>query len=91
MAFTCPRCGRTSQHPEDQRQGYCGACRDWTGTPAGLTPEGVASWRETQLAVLARRAVVQSPGVIVASPQDAPEAWEPDFDSAQWFSGDPEW
>jgi hypothetical protein len=32
-AFTCPRCGRTSYHPEDARQGYCGACHDWTGTP----------------------------------------------------------
>lgn len=31
MAYTCPRCGRTSRHPEDARQGYCGACRDWTG------------------------------------------------------------
>jgi hypothetical protein len=30
VAFTCPRCGRTSHHPEDERQGYCGACHDWT-------------------------------------------------------------
>jgi len=34
MAFTCPRCGRTSHHPDDEREGYCGACHDWTGTPA---------------------------------------------------------
>lgn len=33
-AFTCPRCGRTSWHPEDKRQGYCGACHDFTG-PGG--------------------------------------------------------
>jgi len=32
--FTCPRCGRTSYHPEDIREGYCGACRDWTGRAA---------------------------------------------------------
>jgi hypothetical protein len=31
MAFTCPRCGRTSHHPEDEREGYCGACHHWTG------------------------------------------------------------
>lgn len=31
MPFTCPRCSRTSQHPQDARQGYCAACRDWTG------------------------------------------------------------
>lgn len=29
MPFTCPRCGRTSPHPEDARQGYCGACHDF--------------------------------------------------------------
>lgn len=31
--FTCPRCGLTSYHPKDAEQGYCGACRDWTGRP----------------------------------------------------------
>jgi hypothetical protein len=29
MAFTCPRCGRTSDHPTDEAEGYCGACNDW--------------------------------------------------------------
>ena len=29
--FTCPTCGRTSAHPEDLAEGYCGACHDWTG------------------------------------------------------------
>jgi hypothetical protein len=28
--FTCPRCGRTSHHPKDAEEGYCGACHDWT-------------------------------------------------------------
>jgi ribosomal protein L37E len=31
--FTCPRCGRTSYHPRDRAEGYCGACHDWTGEP----------------------------------------------------------
>jgi hypothetical protein len=31
--FTCPRCGRSSSHPMDLVEGYCGACHDWTGTP----------------------------------------------------------
>lgn len=31
--FTCPRCLRTSYHPEDRREGYCGACHDFTGIP----------------------------------------------------------
>ena len=25
-SITCPKCGRTSYHPEDVRQRYCGAC-----------------------------------------------------------------
>lgn len=29
-SFTCPRCGRTSYHPDDIAEGYCGACHDWT-------------------------------------------------------------
>jgi hypothetical protein len=31
--FTCPRCGRSSSHPQDLREGYCGACHDWTAPP----------------------------------------------------------
>ena len=31
-SFTCPLCGRTSQHPQDVSQGYCGNCHNWTGT-----------------------------------------------------------
>ena len=30
LGFTCPRCQRTSHHPQDIAQGYCGACPDWT-------------------------------------------------------------
>jgi hypothetical protein len=33
VAFTCPECGRTSQSPDDARQGYCGACHGFTGVP----------------------------------------------------------
>ena len=33
-SVTCPRCHRTSYHPKDIEQGYCGACHDWTSTPA---------------------------------------------------------
>lgn len=32
-SITCPRCGRTSRHPDDVREGYCGACHDWTSEP----------------------------------------------------------
>jgi len=29
-SITCPNCGRTSWNPNDVREGYCGACHDWT-------------------------------------------------------------
>jgi len=31
--FVCPRCAATSAWPDDEREGYCGACHDWTGEP----------------------------------------------------------
>ncbi len=33
-SITCPVCGRTSHHPTDVAEGYCGACHDWTSPPA---------------------------------------------------------
>lgn len=29
-SITCPQCGRTSYHPMDIKEGYCGACHDYT-------------------------------------------------------------
>jgi hypothetical protein len=29
-SITCPSCGRTSHHPKDIEEGYCGFCHDWT-------------------------------------------------------------
>jgi len=31
MPFTCPECGRTSHHPEDERNSYCGNCHKFIG------------------------------------------------------------
>lgn len=28
--FSCPRCGAISHHATDIKEGYCGACHDWT-------------------------------------------------------------
>lgn len=28
-SFTCPRCRRTSWHPDDVANGYCGACHEF--------------------------------------------------------------
>jgi ribosomal protein L37E len=36
--ITCPRCGRTSHHPDDVREGYCAACHDWTSPPPEQVP-----------------------------------------------------
>jgi hypothetical protein len=35
-SITCPCCGKTSYHPNDIEQGYCGFCHWWTSDPAGL-------------------------------------------------------
>lgn len=36
ITFTCTRCHRTSANPNDVREGYCGACHDWTGYAIGF-------------------------------------------------------
>lgn len=35
MSFLCPRCGRTSYHPDDEKHGYCGGCHDYTALKTG--------------------------------------------------------
>ena len=40
MPFTCPRCGQASHSPQDARQGYCGACHDWTAAVLAREPAG---------------------------------------------------
>lgn len=37
--ITCPRCEAVSANPNDIREGYCGRCHDWTGTPAAVDDE----------------------------------------------------
>ena len=32
-SITCPKCGRTSHHPRDVEEGYCGACHEFTSQP----------------------------------------------------------
>lgn len=32
-SITCPVCRRTSHNPNDVREGYCGACHDFTSPP----------------------------------------------------------
>lgn len=32
-SITCPRCGTTSPHPVDVREGYCSTCRAFTSPP----------------------------------------------------------
>lgn len=43
MAFTCPKCGMTSHHPEDERHGYCGNCHDFTAPTPGNLPNAGAT------------------------------------------------
>lgn len=63
-SITCPRCGRTSHNPNDVREGYCGACHDWTGaikTMAGAGFRGMYYDRDGNEISLARWAWLQRP------------------------------
>jgi hypothetical protein len=50
MAFTCPRCGRTSHHPEDEEFGYCGSCHEFTQPPPRSHPVAFRVWVNDRLA-----------------------------------------
>ncbi len=39
-SITCPKCGRTSYHPQDIKAQYCGYCHDWTSTPPPIAMDG---------------------------------------------------
>jgi hypothetical protein len=39
------RCRRTSVHPKDVTEGYCGACHDWTGPRFAVIAEVVGRRR----------------------------------------------
>jgi hypothetical protein len=43
-SFECPRCGAISCHPDDVREGYCGACHAWTGDGFGDAAEFAAAY-----------------------------------------------
>lgn len=48
-SLTCPRCYRTSHHPEDVAYGYCGHCHDYTGPGLGaLAANDAAQLRATE-------------------------------------------
>jgi hypothetical protein len=57
MAFTCPKCHKTSHHPDDERHGYCANCHDFTASPVGSLPnagsthifvDGIVAMRDHQ-------------------------------------------
>jgi hypothetical protein len=39
-SITCPRCGLTSWHSVDVREGFCGNCHGWTSRPDLDDPKG---------------------------------------------------
>jgi hypothetical protein len=47
-SFTCPRCGRTSYHPMDVANRYCGACHvfhpESPNRPESSVPISCAEW-----------------------------------------------
>ena len=45
--FTCPICGRTSYHPTDVKEGYCGACTRGRASPSPAVPRPPSVQRAT--------------------------------------------
>lgn len=44
-SITCPQCKRTSYHPEDIRQRYCGACHAFHDELPPMAPNrGIAAY-----------------------------------------------
>lgn len=49
-SITCPECLRTSYHPKDIDEGYCGFCHAWTSDPAGIVMQLLLDEPEDQSA-----------------------------------------
>jgi hypothetical protein len=91
-SITCPRCGRTSHSPDDVREGYCGACHDWTGLPAGTTSgDALREAREIREARQAQVGAWMTRGWIpgAATAMGFPE-YEPEVCGAQFVTGGPD-
>ena len=43
-SFVCPVCGLRSYNPTDIRYGYCGYCKDFTGS--STPPEPTQGWQD---------------------------------------------
>lgn len=72
VSFSCPRCGASSASPDDFREGYCAACRDWTGGPLSRA----WSWDELRriAGVISRAAEDTGSGQIAAGVIPAEQA-----------------
>lgn len=46
MPFTCPKCGMTSHHPDDEKHGYCGNCHEFTRGQSGAYDRALRAIRE---------------------------------------------
>ncbi len=91
MAYTCPRCGRTSHHPADEQFRYCEACHRFEDEPTADDVRMVAVhpvlWGELRRWLRSRGLILRripriDLAVWIASPVDAafdrpPDAHEP--------------
>lgn len=50
MAYTCPHCRRTSQHPDDERNRYCPACHQFEINGVFILNEGTVDELVNQFA-----------------------------------------
>lgn len=83
--FTCPRCRRTSHNPNDVREGYCGACHDWTAADAHRAPAMSAQERRDR-DLIARHLRAAASAVNVADwPAYLRSVADGHADGASWY------
>ena len=85
-SFTCPDCRRTSYHPQDVANQYCGACHvfhQWGGIPSvsmtakpkAIEPEPLhveQEYEEVLMRILPRTVTDIAPGVSIFLHRDHP-------------------
>ena len=54
MSYTCPACGATSQHPDDERYSYCGRCHQFADGAGRAVDSDWFLWDFSQALLRAR-------------------------------------
>jgi hypothetical protein len=85
--FTCPVCGRSSSCRQDWTEGYCGACRAFTGEPQRTGLLALLVFEHGAVRLLPDNDLVTERGVITDHPGPGATREEPGDDAMWWSPG----